>query len=202
VPARWRLSYPRVQSHVALQRLPCHLLRALDTLEVDWRRLLPEGACLAVLRCHGRRRAARSPQSPQASRKDALFHPHESSLTRLFTRPHVLLSPHTQRLAQIAYSAVSMKKLVLCALFASCVHAYSTGGNTGSDDSEAQSCDAIDICVGGICPEGMDKVGAPSRSAAYNVRTGTGPDPMQDATGECADLERDGRRAEERGARA
>ena len=83
-----------------------------------------------------------------------------------------------------------MKKLILCALFASCVHAYSTGGNTGGDDSEAQSCDAIDICVGGICPEGMDKVGPPSRSAAYNVRSGTGPDPMQDATGECADRER------------
>ena len=37
--------------------------------------------------------------------------------------------------------------------------------------SGAKSCDAIDVCPGGVCPDGMELVGAPIRSAHYSLET-------------------------------
>ena len=37
--------------------------------------------------------------------------------------------------------------------------------------SGPKSCDAIDLCPGGVCPDGMELVGAPIRSAHYSLET-------------------------------
>ena len=42
-----------------------------------------------------------------------------------------------------------------------------------SVSSGAKVCDAIDLCAGGTCPEGMDLVGPPERTDVYRVETDT-----------------------------
>ena len=53
--------------------------------------------------------------------------------------------------------------------------AFSAGGGSG------QTCDAIGVCSGGTCPDGMELVAPPTRSTAYSVRSGSAS-PLSDPT--------------------
>ena len=47
-------------------------------------------------------------------------------------------------------------------------------------DGTGQTCDAINLCAGGTCPKGMDKVAIPERSDTYHIRTSRGANPADD----------------------
>ena len=58
--------------------------------------------------------------------------------------------------------------------------AYSGGGGPSG---EGQSCDAVNICASGTCPQGMTNVAPPERTTAYTIRAGIpGTDVAQDRT--------------------
>ena len=62
--------------------------------------------------------------------------------------------------------------------------AFSSGGGDpdrlGSPVS--QTCDAIYVCAGGVCPSGMTLVAPPVRSDVYTLRTGDSESPNLDPT--------------------
>ena len=58
--------------------------------------------------------------------------------------------------------------------------AYSGGGGPSG---EGQSCDAVNICASGTCPQGMTSVAPPERTTAYTIRAGPpGTATVQDRT--------------------
>ena len=67
------------------------------------------------------------------------------------------------RLILIAEAAMVTTARLTCLLLTAPLAAALSSG--------PKSCDAIDLCPGGVCPDGMELVGPPTRSAHYRLET-------------------------------